>query len=474
MERLLFFLCCILFTNLFSFSQKKIICIGASITEGALIENPKENSFPGQLQSLLGSGYVVSNFGVSSATILKNGDFSYWKTNAYQMALKSEPDIVFIDLGGNDAKKLNQPYYGELENDTRDMIRSFTSLTSRPRVVLMLPVPSFETDENQIWDERIRQEITPRLQKACYEEDIEFLDMYQLLTGRPDLYSDKIHPNKDGSAIMAKRLYEQMNLNFDNDYNISRNLNLDYDVSDYHGYKCFDFTFEGRKCKVAQPQKAQKDRPWIWRARFWGHEPQAEIALLERGFHVAYCDVAEMMGNKESIEIWNDFYHLLVSSGLSKKVVLEGMSRGAVYALNWSAVNPDKVAAVYIDNPLLDCKSMFKNKAGEDKPHNEVSLAILESYGLERKNIAGFKESPVDKIDEIVKGNYPVLILCAELDEAVDNDKNTFLFAKKMRDAGGDVLVIEKKAFGHHPHSFPNPSVIVDFILKAYANVQIR
>lgn len=33
------------------------------------------------------------------------------------------------------------------------------------------------------------------------------------------------------------------------------------------------------------------------------------------------------------------------------------MSRGGVYAFNWAAVNPYKVAAVYVDNPVLDLKT---------------------------------------------------------------------------------------------------------------------
>jgi pimeloyl-ACP methyl ester carboxylesterase len=50
----------------------------------------------------------------------------------------------------------------------------------------------------------------------------------------------------------------------------------------------------------------------------------------------------------------NDYYTLLHHPGLSKKAVLEGMSRGAVYVYNWAAANPKKVACVYVDNPLLN------------------------------------------------------------------------------------------------------------------------
>jgi hypothetical protein len=128
-------------------------------------------------------------------------------------------------------------------------------------------------------------------------------------------------------------------------------------ITSYHGYACAEWTLDGHLCKLVKPKQAAKGHPWIWRARFWGHEPQTEIALLERGYHVAYCDVAELFGNKAAINTWNNFYARLQQAGLSKKAVMEGMSRGAVYVFNWAAENPDKVAAVYVDNPVLDLKS---------------------------------------------------------------------------------------------------------------------
>jgi lysophospholipase L1-like esterase len=192
-------------------AQTKIACVGASITEGALIENPGENSYPGQLQSLLGPTYKVENFGVSGSTMLKKGNFPYWKTEAYQKALRSAPDIVFIDLGGNDAKAVNRTYYNELENDCREMIRSFKNLPSKPQVVVVLPTAFFVKDKNGIYDPVCQKEVTPRLKKAAQKEKVETIDMHLLHADRPDLVPDDIHPNRKGSEMMAKRLFQQLN-----------------------------------------------------------------------------------------------------------------------------------------------------------------------------------------------------------------------------------------------------------------------
>jgi lysophospholipase L1-like esterase len=192
-------------------AQTRVACIGASITEGGYLPNAKENAYPGQLQSLLGVDYIVENWGVSSTTMLKNGNFPYWKTEAYQKALKSKPDIVFIDLGGNDAKAVNRPYYDEMEKDCREMIRNFKNLPSKPRVIVVLPSAFFVKDKNGIYDPVCQQEVTPRLKKAAAAEKVETIDMHPLHADRPDLVPDGIHPNLKGSEMMGKRLFQQLN-----------------------------------------------------------------------------------------------------------------------------------------------------------------------------------------------------------------------------------------------------------------------
>jgi len=72
-------------------------------------------------------------------------------------------------------------------------------------------------------------------------------------------------------------------------------------ASQFHGFDRYDFKLDNVACRVVAPKQVANGRPWIWRARFWGHEPQTDVALLKRGFHVAYCDVADLWGNTEAI-----------------------------------------------------------------------------------------------------------------------------------------------------------------------------
>jgi len=75
--------------------------------------------------------------------------------------------------------------------------------------------------------------------------------------------------------------------------------------------------------------------------------------------------------------------------------------------------------------------------------------------------------SPVNKVKKIVRGHHPILILCADEDEAVSPAENTLLFKRNVKALNGSISVIHKPGFKHHPHSLLNPAPIVDFILKA-------
>jgi len=126
----------------------------------------------------------------------------------------------------------------------------------------------------------------------------------------------------------------------------------------WHGLDLHEFDFNGRKCKMVKPDAAAPSRPWVWRAEYWDHEPQADIALVKKGFHVVFIDCTGMYGQPEQIKIWNDFYEMLVRDHkLSKKCALEGLSRGGLYSYKWAEANPDKVAALYGDAPVCSMKS---------------------------------------------------------------------------------------------------------------------
>ena len=465
-----FIILAFLFTSLLNYSQSKIrvACVGNSITYGATIENREANSYPAQLSSMLGEAYDVQNFGVNGTTLLRKGDFPYWNTDAYHKSLNFQPNLVFIKLGTNDTKPQNRIYLDEdYVKDYKDLIASFNNLPSHPRVVLLLPVPVFSSDSVGITAKVFPDKILPMVRQVAYETGCELINLYNLMIELPELFPDKVHPNALGAIVIAKRISEFVKMKIEPSFTLSKSLPKDAELFNFYGFQGYDFIFRERNAKVVVPKQAAPGHPWVWRARFWGHEPQTDIALLERGFSVVYCDVSELFGNDEALSIWNDYYQLLTQAGLAKRSVMEGMSRGGVYIYRWAATYPDRVAAIYADAPVLDLKSWPGGKG-----QGQCSTSDWETFKKDfnfttEKEAIDFKGNPIDLTEKIAKAGFPMLHVVGDADDIVPAAENTDLFEQKIREAGGSIKVIHKLGIGHHPHSLPNPQPIVDFILHA-------
>ena len=241
--------------------------------------------------------------------------------------------------------------------------------------------------------------------------------------------------------------------------------------SEWHGYELLDSTLHGISFKLVFPEKANEKRNWIWRARFWGHEPQTDLALLEQGFHLAYIDVAGLYGGPEAVKRWNDFYIFITEKyKLNKKVVLEGMSRGGLPIFNWGNANAEKVACIYGDAPVCDIKSWPGGK-GKGKGSEPDWEKCKEQYGLTEKMALQYKGNPVDHMENIAHFKVPVLNVVGDTDTVVPVAENTTILEKRLIELGWEMQVIHKPETGHHPHSLENPKPIVEFILKHTGNL---
>jgi lysophospholipase L1-like esterase/pimeloyl-ACP methyl ester carboxylesterase len=445
----------------------RIACVGTDITFGSGIVNRDVNSYPAQLQALLGEGFDVRNYGKNGATLLKKGENPYARGPEYRAALEFLPEIVFVELGTNDSKPKNRVYLSEFESDYAEIVRSFHGLPSRCRVVLLLPPPAFTADSAGVTASILHDRISPLIQRVAYACSSDVISLFYMFLDVPHCFPDQVHPSSIGAGMIAARLYEAVKMEYIADFDIVRNADLAGSWSSYYGFACLDFSFAGRNCKIVRPKRTATGNPWIWRARFWGHEPQTEISLLERGFHVAYCDVAELFGNDEALSAWDRMFDLLVRSGLSKKVVLEGFSRGGVYLYRWAVRHPRNVACVYADAPVLDLKSWPGGK-GKSKGNPEEWERLKRDFGMNTEEEAlAFAGSPIDLVGQIVEAGFPILHVCGDADETVPIEENTDVFERRVLEKGGSITVIRKAGVGHHPHSLANPRPIVDFILNA-------
>ena len=175
-----------------------------------------------------------------------------------------------------------------------------------------------------------------------------------------------------------------------------------------------------RRCVVIVPKgRPAQGNPWAWRGQYWDHEPQAEIELLRRGFHVAYV-------TPDPGKPWEAWYNFLTQThGLSKTPAFVGMSKGGVNAYDWAAAHPEKVSCIYADNPAI-------------RPEAFARLADLARNDVALLNICGSEDFLLERHTLKIEGRYHEL--------------------------GGRITVMIKDGQAHHPHSLRDPKPIADWI----------
>ena len=179
-----------------------IACVGDSITFGAKIENRDKLSYPAQLQQMLGTEYVVSNFGASGATAMRNTPMPmpYIIRDVYHQSLKSQPDVVILTLGANDSKARiwdEQKYQADLTI----LLKEYLALT--PNVLLGLPAPAF--NQPGPWDVNEGNLVHARtlVRSLATEYNLGLVDFHAALQNEKLFQEDGVHPNYLGAQQMA-------------------------------------------------------------------------------------------------------------------------------------------------------------------------------------------------------------------------------------------------------------------------------
>ena len=193
----------LLTVNATASAKIKVACVGDSITFGAGIQDRASNSYPAQLQQMLGEQFEVQNFGQNGRTLLYGGDAPYIKSPQFKQAQDFNPDVVIIKLGTNDSKPQNWRGRRSFIPDYTRLISRFRQLPSQPVVWICKPVPVFP-EQWGIKDSVVRDEIIPRINYISKEAGVPIIDLYSPLKAFPQYFPDKVHPNKDGAGEMAK------------------------------------------------------------------------------------------------------------------------------------------------------------------------------------------------------------------------------------------------------------------------------
>lgn len=243
-------------------------------------------------------------------------------------------------------------------------------------------------------------------------------------------------------------------------------LFMPYDMreSDWNGYVRTDFYVRGREAIVVAPKAAAPGRPWIWRTEFFDCFANADLALVERGWHIAYCRLSHMYGCDYALSHLDSFrVSVMEHFNLAAKPVLFGFSRGGLYAVRYAAAYSEHVAALYLDAPVLDIRSWPGGKGeGCGDPVNWAECLAI--FNLSEEKAATYEIFPSSSVEKLVKAGIPIIQVAGDVDDVVPFSENGTKLDQLYRNLGGTIITILKQGIGHHPHSLENPEPIIDFI----------
>lgn len=234
----------------------------------------------------------------------------------------------------------------------------------------------------------------------------------------------------------------------------------------WNGYDRYDFSVGGREALMIVPKVPAEGNPWIWRAEFFDAFPQADLAMVEKGWYLAYYRVSDMYGCPEAIRLMRGFHDFVEKQfHLTSRTILFGFSRGGFYSFNYAAEYPDKVAALYLDAPALDIRS-WPGGFGKAERSEKEWQECLKLYGLTEETVNHFKGNPLDKTEQVANESIPIIIVYGDADTAAIFSENSEILINKYEQLGGEIKVIVKPGGGHHPHSLEDPTPIVDFLIN--------
>lgn len=187
----------------------KVACIGNSITDGHGIDMAPALGYPAVLQSKLGKGYWVKNFGVSSRTAMDKADVPYKKELAWSDCLAWAPDVAIIKLGTNDTKEQNRGLIAtDMYNDLKAMVDALRAKNKDVKIYICSPIPAWK-DSWTISDAVIVNDVIPVVEKVAKKNKCNYIDLHTAFQPHQKLMlSDGIHPDQKGAAKLAEIIYD--------------------------------------------------------------------------------------------------------------------------------------------------------------------------------------------------------------------------------------------------------------------------
>jgi lysophospholipase L1-like esterase len=177
----------------------KVACVGDSITANF--------GYPETLQELLGKNYLVGNYGLGGTTVNLDGETPYMYEPIFGEVKESQPDIVIIMLGTNDAHPDIHKYNGSFVNDYITLVNAFQNLSSKPQIWIVKS-PPIVNNGTGLSSEFLSQNILPKIEEVAQKTGLPLIDAYTPLLDKPEFFIDGVHPTFEGAMLIADEVYK--------------------------------------------------------------------------------------------------------------------------------------------------------------------------------------------------------------------------------------------------------------------------
>ena len=124
---------------------------------------------------------------------------------AFKKAEEYEPKVVVIMLGTNDARTDLSQYNKTFEEAYSQLLSSFQNLESAPQIFVVNSPPIFTSnpDYNNTY---LAKDVIPQIDNLATTLNLTTVDVYNAFTNHSDYFMDGVHPNSEGTALIASEV----------------------------------------------------------------------------------------------------------------------------------------------------------------------------------------------------------------------------------------------------------------------------
>ena len=236
--------------------------------------------------------------------------------------------------------------------------------------------------------------------------------------------------------------------------------------TEWNGFPCINFEFHGRKAILVKPKQQCRGRKWLFKTEYFSAFPDFQLEMLEKGYHVAYLQNKTRWhdaSDDEEKEAFCEFLHREFQ--LHPKCVPVGMSCGGMHAVYFAAKYPERIAALYLDAPVLNLLSC---PAGIGMAGDDMYEEFVRDTGMTKSDLINYRNHPIDHAGELLKNQIPIFLVAGDSDRVVPYAENGKVLYEYYSHHGGEIIQVIKPGCDHHPHGLLNNNPLVEFVEKNY------